>query len=143
MNKETKLQSEIVVAHSHKHPEQQGQLFHVSNERNHSKQAFIASAIGIVNGVSDLIFISKKHNAATELKISGTRHKVSTIKSQLKWGVIWEKVSKKNHWRMCFTVEQAISCYEGDFKGYTIEQVGKLIKDVKTQTIKVEWKENF
>lgn len=143
MNQETKLQSEIVAAHSQKYPEQWGQLFHISNERNHIKQAFIASAIGIVNGVSDLMYISKKINVATELKISGSRHKVSTIKSQIKWGIVWENLSKKNHWRMVFTVEQALNCYEGNLEGYTLKQAKKLIKDIKTKTIKVQWEKDF
>lgn len=143
MNAETKLQSEIAIAHSQKYPEQYGQLFHISNERSHKNQAFIAKAIGIVPGVSDFIYVSKKHNAATELKISGNRHDVSTIRNQIKWGEVWEQQSKKNHWRMCFTVEQALSCYEGNFKGYTLKQAKKLIKNVKTKTTKITWQENI
>ena len=140
---EQQLQSKIAVAHSQQNPEQWGQLFHVANERSHAKQAFIAKSIGIVPGVSDFLYISKKFNVATELKVDGRRHDLARIKKQLEWGKVWEKQSKKNHWRMCFTVDQALSCYKGKFKGYTIKQVKKLIKGVKTKTIKIEWKENF
>ncbi len=140
---ETQLQSEIAVSHSQKYPEQYGQLFHISNERSNKTQAYIAKSIGIVPGVSDFIYISKKFNVATELKVSGKRHDVARISKQIKWGKVWEKQSKNNHWRMCFTTEQALSCYEGNFKGYTLKQAKKLIKNIKTQTIKIQWDENF
>ena len=54
---EQKLQSDIVRKFSELYPEKRGQLFHVSNERNHQKQALMAQSIGIVPGVSDLIYV--------------------------------------------------------------------------------------
>lgn len=131
---ETKLQSLIVIKFSQKYPEKSGQLFHVSNERSNKTQAFLARGIGIIPGVADLIFISKKFNVATELKIEGSRHKVATVRNQIEWGRTWER--EGNVWRLCKTVKEAMSCYKGKFKGMTIAEVEKKLEGVKTLTIK-------
>lgn len=139
MNKEQILQKDIAVAQSQRYPKKYGQLFHISNERANKKQAYIARAIGIVSGVADFLFISKRFNVATELKVPGNRYKVSSVRQQVWWGKIWEKKGTKkkpNVWRLCTTVEDALSCYEGNFKGMTIKQAEAFLNSVKTQTIK-------
>lgn len=78
-----------------------------------------------------------------ELKVSGRRHDVSKIRNQIRWGKIWVKMSKNNHWRMVFTVDQASACCEGKFKGYTLKQASRLVKNVKTKTIKILWVKDF
>ena len=136
---EIQLQSRIAVEFSQQYPNKRGQLFHVANERSHALQAFKSKSIGIVNGVADYVFFDKKFNVATELKAPNTRHKVDQIRKQIEWGKIWEKQSskkKKNIWRLCMTVEEAINCYNGNFQGMTIKEVEKKINAVKTQTIK-------
>lgn len=134
MAREEKLQSDIAIKFSQLYPEKSGQLFHVSNERNNQIQAFKARAIGIIPGVADFLFFSKDFNIATELKLPGSRHEVSRIKKQIEWAEVW--IREGNVWRLCSTVEEAISCYEGDFKGKTVKEVKKMIKNVKTKTIK-------
>jgi hypothetical protein len=131
--REEKLQSLIATEFSQKHPEKSGQLFHVSNERNNKIQAFKARSIGIIPGVADFIFFSKDFNIATELKIKGSRHEVARVKKQLQWAKVWEK--EGNVWRLCTTVDEAISCYEGNYKGMTRKQVKQKLKGVKTKTI--------
>lgn len=138
---ETQLQAAIVAKFSQKYPKKRGQLFHVPNERNHALQAMKASSLGIVPGVGDLLFFSKKFNISTELKAPGYRHKVSQIKAQIKWGRTWVKNGKKNHWRLCKTVDEAISCYEGNYKGMTLKEVedylnAALVVKPNLQTIK-------
>jgi len=139
-NKEERLQMEIAVKFSRLFPNKKGQLFHVSNERNNKIQAFKARAIGIVNGVADFVYFSKKFNVATELKLPNSRHKVVHIKQQLWWGEVWEK--QGGVWRLCTTVDEAMSCYEGNLKGYTTKDVKKLLKECKTKTIKIEQWQN-
>lgn len=134
MAKEEKLQSDIARAFSERYPNKRGQLFHVANERNHAIQAMRARAIGIIPGVADFIFFSKKFNVATELKTPGSRHLVSSIKRQLKWAKTWEKHG--NIWRLCTTTEEALSCYDGDFKGKTRQEVKNWLKTIKTKTVK-------
>lgn len=133
--KEEKLQSLVAIEFSQKHPEKSGQLFHVSNERNNKIQAFKARSIGIIPGVADFIFFSKSFTIATELKVPGSRHLVSHIKTQLQWAKVWER--EGNDWRLCTTKEQALSCYQGKYQGMTRKQVKKLLKGVKTKTIKI------
>lgn len=131
---EERLQSDIVVRFSQLYPNKRGQLFHVPNERNHKVQAFKARAIGIVKGVADMIYFEKNYLIATELKVPGSRHKREQIEAQLKWAEIWEK--QGGIWRMCKTVEEAISCYEGNPSGLTIQEVKEILKNHKTKTIK-------
>lgn len=130
---EEKLQSDIAVAFSQRYPNKRGQLFHVSNERNNKIQAYRAKAIGIVAGVADFVFFSENFNVATELKVPGSRHEVEHIKTQMWWGEIWEK--QGGIWRLCRTVEEAMSCYEGDFKGLTLGDLNSYFKNYKKRTI--------
>ena len=131
---ETQLQSAIAIKFSQKYPNKIGQLFHVPNERNHKIQAFQARSIGIIPGVADFIYIDKRFNVATELKIEGSRHEVARIRKQINWGRVWE--AQGNTWRLCKTVKEAMSCYKGKFKGMTLNEVEKLLDSVKTKTIK-------
>lgn len=133
--KEERLQSDIARKFSELYPNLYGRLFHVPNERNHALQAFKAKAIGIIPGVADFIYFSRKFNVATELKIEGSRHKVSHIKKQIEWAKVWE--SQGNVWRLCMNVEDAICNYKGDFsKGMSILEVEEKLKGVETKTIK-------
>lgn len=132
--KEDKLQSDIVRKHSELYPKKRGQLFHVSNERNHVKQAYLAKAIGIVPGVADLLYFDQYKKVATELKVIGSRYTKISVIQQVQWGEIWER--EGGVWRLCRTVKEAISCYEGMPKGLTISDVKKMLKEQKTKTIK-------
>lgn len=132
--REDKLQSDIAIKFSQKYPSKSGQLFHVSNERNNKIQAFKARSIGIIPGVADFIFFSKKFNVATELKVPGSRHEVAKVRKQIKWGKTWE--AQGNVWRLCRTTKEAMSCYKGKFKGLTLDEVETMINEVKTKTIK-------
>jgi hypothetical protein len=132
--REDKLQSLIAVKFSQKYPNKEGQLFHVSNERNNKIQAYKARAIGIIPGVADFIYFDDAFNVATELKVPGSRHEVAKVRKQIKWGRTWER--KGNVWRLCRTVKEAMSCYKGKFKGLTLDEVEKMLDSVKTKTIK-------
>lgn len=134
MAREEKLQSDVAIQFSQRHPEKSGQLFHISNERNNKIQAYKAKAIGIIPGVADMLYFSNDFNVATELKVPGTRHEVSRIKKQIQWAEVWER--EGNIWRLCTTAEEALSCYEGKFQGKTIKDVKKMLKSVTTKTIK-------
>lgn len=131
---EEKLQSDIAVTFSQRYPNKRGQLFHVSNERNNKLQVYRARAIGIVPGVADFVFFSKEFNVATELKTPGSRHKRTHLKSQLKWGKIWE--AQGGVWRLCRTTDEALSCYEGNFKGLTLKGLEDMLNGCTTKTIK-------
>lgn len=131
---EQRLQSDIVRKFSELYPYKKGQLFHVANERNSSKQAFIAQSIGIVPGVSDLIYFECNFTLdlsmkGIELKTPNSRHKVEHIKVQLNWGKTLEK--NGGHWRLCRSVKEAIYFIDsmGYDEGLTIEDVEKMIQE--------------
>jgi hypothetical protein len=141
---EIQLQSKTVAEFSQRFPHKRGQLFHVSNERNHTLQAMQAKAIGIFNGVSDLIYLELFHPrenetpctmfVGIELKELGSRHKREKIEAQVAWGEILESCG--GVWRLCRTTSEAISCTQLDFKGLTLADVKTMLSDQKTKTIK-------
>ncbi len=129
---EQKLQSDIVRKFSELYPEKRGQLFHVSNERNNQKQAFIAQSIGIVPGVSDLIYFEPSYRElflhGIELKVKGSTHKVSHIESQLRWAKTLE--DSNGYWSLCRTIDEAINFIEGKPNdGLSIQEVEEMLKN--------------
>jgi len=129
---EIKLQSDIVKRFSEIYPEKRGQLFHVPNERNSRLQAFKAKAIGIFPGVSDLIFIDINNIGiskmiAIELKEPNSRHEVNQILVQLEWAEIATSLGVV--WRLCRSIEEAISCTEHIYKGLTIKDVRTMLEN--------------
>ena len=144
---EIKLQSDIAREFSVRYPNKRGQFFHVSNERNNKIQAFQAKSIGVFPGVSDFLFFQKTDNpigsfnrnvsttiVAIEVKEPGSRHEVEQIERQIEWAEILE--SQGGIWRLCRSVDEAISCTQMDFKGLTIADVKEMLKSIKTKSIK-------
>jgi hypothetical protein len=136
---EIKLQSDIVREFSRLYPQKRGQLFHVSNERNNKIQAFQARAIGIFTGVCDFLFMEGFGMAGIELigieiKEPGSYHKREHIEQQVKWAKTL--VNCGGYWRLCRSVEEAISCTEFNLKGLTIQDVEKMLSEQKTKSIK-------
>jgi len=137
---EDQLQSSIVRKFSELYPERRGQLFHVSNERNHALQAMQARSKGIFPGVADLIYFElgplyRMKTLAIELKTPESSHKVDTVEQQVEWGEIFEK--NGGTWRLCDNIDDAIYCINGFYKGLTTEDVvEKLSNNGTKKTIK-------
>ena len=137
---EDQLQSSIVRKFSELYPERRGQLFHVSNERNHALQAMQARSKGIFPGVADLIYFElgplyRIKTLAIELKTPESSHKVNTVEQQVEWGEIFEK--NGGTWRLCDNIDDAIYCINGFYKGLTTEDVvEKLSNNGDKKTIK-------
>jgi len=137
---EDQLQSSIVRKFSELYPERRGQLFHVSNERNHALQAMQARSKGIFPGVADLIYFElgpfyRIKTLAIELKTPESSHKVDTVEQQVEWGEIFEK--NGGTWRLCDNIDDAIYCINGFYKGLTTEDVvEKLSNNGDKKTIK-------
>jgi hypothetical protein len=98
-------------------------------------QAFKSISMGIVSGVSDLIFIDNNYLCGIELKAKGSRHKRRQIELQVEWGELIERCGF--NWRMVTSVEDAISCCNGDPKGLSTYDVREILKETKTQTLKI------
>ena len=136
---EVKIQSDIAREFSVRYPNKRGQLFHISNERNHKVQAFQAAAIGIVNGVSDFLFFEWVPGfginlLALEVKSPGSRHEVDHIRQQINWGKTLEE--QGGSYRLVRSCKEAIDCIEGNLCGLSIEEVEEMIHEIKTKTIK-------
>lgn len=141
---EIKLQSDIAREFSVRYPNKRGQFFHVSNERNNKIQAFQAKSIGVFPGVADFLFFDSFDDRgifrgvvkliAIEVKEPGSRHEVEQIERQIEWAEILE--SQGGIWRLCRSVDEAISCTQMDFKGLTIADVKEMLKSIKTKSIK-------
>ncbi|MES2287280.1 MAG: hypothetical protein V4547_16430 [Bacteroidota bacterium] len=138
---EDQLLSGVVLAHSQQHPQKRGQLFHPANERNHALQAMQAKAKGIYKGVSDLIYfeingldLRSTIFIGVELKVVGSRHERHTVEAQVEWGETLE--GQGGHWRLCTNKEDALACFEFDFKGFTTKEVRAILAVQKTKTIK-------
>jgi len=150
---EEKLSSDIVLAVRNKHPDTRGRFFHISNERNSTKQAWKAKSIGIYSGVSDFIYIYNGNTTiinpegflgfiALEIKVPNSRHKVEHIEQQVGWGELVESLG--GCWRLITSVEEAVSCIEGNLKGYTTKEVRELLKENKLKNIIIPlWQSKF
>ena len=85
---ENKIQYEIVTWFSQKYPQYRGLLFEANNDTYSRNHAMTRRAMGMVSGVSDLIFIVPGSGkiAGIEIKAEGSSHKKDHIKNQLEWG---------------------------------------------------------
>lgn len=141
---EDQLLTGVVVAFSQQHPQKRGQLFHPANERNNQLQVYQAKAKGIHAGVSDLIYFELYHPKengspltrliCTELKVVGSRHDRSTVQNQVEWGETVE--ANGGTWRLCTSVDDALSCYNGQPKGLTTAQVRQMLLEQTKSKIK-------
>lgn len=142
---EIRLQSDMARKFSELYPKKKGQLFHISNERSNQTKAFQAASIGIINGVSDFIYFDlfhpKENGSKSTLVLglevkepNGGYHDKDHVRSQLKWGKTLEK--NGGIYRIVRTVEELISCTEGNYTGLTIEEVEVMLDSNKNKTIK-------
>lgn len=86
---EKRLQYELVLWFSQKYPELRGHLFEINNDTYNVKHAMTRRAMGMISGVSDLIFVVPKSGktAAIELKAPSSVHSKEHIQNQVDWGV--------------------------------------------------------
>lgn len=85
---EKQLQHKIVMWFSQQYPKYRGLLFEVNNDTYNIKHASTRLAMGMISGVSDLIFIVPSTGTVfgIELKAPGSRHTKKHIANQLQWG---------------------------------------------------------
>ena len=69
-----------------------------------------------------------------KIEHSKNYHSKDKIQVQLNWAKTLE--AQGGVWRLCRTIEEAISCTQFDFKGLTIEEVESMLKSDKNKTIK-------
>ena len=91
MKNEKQLQAKIVMDFNQKRPEERRMLWSTRNTTFSAKDGMTQRAIGMVRGVSDLLYFSNASLIGIELKLPGTKHKVSHILEQYKWGLDLEE----------------------------------------------------
>jgi hypothetical protein len=80
------LQSEIFKSFTNKYPEQRGRLFSTFQNPHGLKQYGIWVARGLVEGVSDLLYIDDDHRIiGIEVKHTEKYHSSDTVKRQAEW----------------------------------------------------------
>lgn len=83
---EKHLQAKMVIEFSQAHPELRGRLFGNFSETISASKGANMLSLGLVRGVSDLIYIDDSFRViGIEVKLPGTRHKVSHILEQCDW----------------------------------------------------------
>lgn len=90
MQKAEKIkQHNLVKWFSQEYPKYYGHLFAVNNDTFGIKDAAFKKAIGLIPGVSDLIFMVPKKGVmcGIEIKAPDSYHTIEHIENQLKWGM--------------------------------------------------------
>lgn len=85
---EKQLQQQIVVWFSQTFPDMRGHLFAVDNDTHNIKQAMAKRGMGMISGVSDLIYFSPITGILNgiEVKAPNTRHDTAHLLNQIEWG---------------------------------------------------------
>jgi hypothetical protein len=86
---ENRLQFDLVMWFSNEYPELRGHLFEVYNNPANIKHALHRRGMGMIAGVSDLIFVVPDYAiiAGIEIKAPRSRHTKEHVKNQLEWGL--------------------------------------------------------
>ncbi len=97
---EDQLQQQCILYFNNKYKHLRGRLFRTEN-----KTTTNSKGLGLIKGVSDLQFIlSDGRIAPIELKVYGSRHKVSHLQQQLDWLKQIKKLSA--HAYFCFSTDE-------------------------------------
>jgi hypothetical protein len=82
---EQNIQNKLVMWFSQEYPQHYGRLFMVNNNTTSKENGTKLKAMGIIAGVSDLLFIGNGYFAAIEIKAPNTRHKTSHVLQQMEF----------------------------------------------------------
>lgn len=83
---EKQLQAKIVLDFSQKRPNERGCLWATVNRSLSLKDGQTQLAMGMIPGVSDLIYFKDNLLLCIELKVKGSSHDKKHIEKQLNWG---------------------------------------------------------
>ena len=85
---EKQLQAKLILTFGQKYPQYRDLLFEVNNDTFSQHHAAARKAVGMVAGVSDLIFINPYNGKilGIELKAENSTHAQKHIHTQLNWG---------------------------------------------------------
>ena len=130
-NKEHALQASMVIEFSQEKPEERGCLIGYFAEVENGIQGSLKNSLGLVRGVSDLLYITKSgHLIGIEVKAPGSSHNVAHLREQAEWLI---KVPVFGYF--CDSKEQFWNIINYKSGGYTPKEVLNALKDVNTKTI--------
>lgn len=132
---EKQLQAKIIMQFSQLYPNKRGLLFAVNNEANSDKQAMAFKALGVVRGVSDLIYYDGNRFVGIEIKVKGKKHGRNHIMNQHEWGLKIQITGGEYY--IVTSVKSFLSVIEGkiDSDVYTLEKIYGLLRESKSTII--------
>lgn len=128
---EKQLQAKMVMAFSQKYPEKKGQLFSVRNTTLSLRDGQTQKAMGMVAGVSDLIFHEDGGMVGIEIKVKGEKHKRGHVMKQYVWG---ETITRTGgEYYIATTVVDFMNIIEGGALNKTVYQLADIKKLLDTE----------
>lgn len=132
---EKQLQAACVQWFSHTFPDKYmaGQLWATNNNTYSGRHGMAMRAIGLVTGVSDLIYFDLNSGGfvAIELKLIGKKHNKDHVRQQVKWGKMIEQNGGKSFFVTSLEGFQALINHHAQWEG-EFSDVGWLrLKDVQ------------
>ncbi|MCK4884265.1 MAG: hypothetical protein KAS30_05310, partial [Candidatus Diapherotrites archaeon] len=101
--KESKLQSKMVVEFSQQRPNEKGCLWSTRNTTLSVKDGQKQKAMGMIAGVSDLIYFKDGCLIGIEVKFPGKEHKFGHVLQQYNWGT--KITSEGGKWYVVTSIE--------------------------------------
>lgn len=126
---EHKLQAECVRYFSETYPERRGELFATFQETKSQGQGGVMLSLGLVSGVSDLLFVQDGFLIGIEMKCPETSHNTEHLIKQAKWLL---KVPKRGCF--CDSLDMFKEIIAGG-EGIDPKSVLEYCKKVKTKSI--------
>lgn len=126
---EHKLQAECVRYFSETYPERRGELFATFQETKSQGQGGVMLSLGLVSGVSDLLFVQDGFLIGIEMKYPETSHNTEHLIKQAKWLL---KVPKRGYF--CDSLDMFKEIIAGG-EGIDPKSVLEYCKKVKTKSI--------
>lgn len=128
---EKKLQAVCVMDFSQTHPERKGNLWSTRNTTFSERDGQTQKAMGMIAGVSDLIYFHNKRFVGIELKMQGSTHNTKHVSQQIKWG---EKIIEAGgEYYIVTTLDEFWTVINGGQTQYTVEKVKEMINESKTK----------
>lgn len=129
-HEEAKLQARMVMKFAEIWPHLRGHLFATFQEVSSGVEGSMKLSMGLVRGVSDLIYCDEGSLIGIEVKCPGTRHKVAHLIEQAEWLI---RVPKWGYF--CDDLDDFLNIIDGGVGGIDPVKVLEYCKKAKTQQI--------